>query len=139
MKTIGRTANVWRHILSGGQRDILDVLRFELEFLEHGGYERSVRTPWNPASIFHDSLSCINFNNPEQPHPCSECLLNDFVPGRAQAQTPPCHYIPLNEKGETIKALEQQQSGIGCAPRSSASSSSARSRRRRQQSKFAQP
>ena len=45
--------------MSTDKRDILDVLKFELNFLEQGGYGRSVRTPWNPTSIFQDSLSCI--------------------------------------------------------------------------------
>jgi len=92
--------------MSEDKRDILEVLKSELEFLEQGGYGRSVRTPWKPTSIFQDSLSCINFNNPGQPHPCSECLLNDFVPGSAQAEKIPCHHIPLNEEGETVQALE---------------------------------
>ena len=29
------------------ERDLLEVLRFELDFLEQGGYGRSPRTPWN--------------------------------------------------------------------------------------------
>ncbi|MGC2323502.1 MAG: hypothetical protein WA463_12815, partial [Terriglobales bacterium] len=61
-------------------RDILEVLKFELAFLEQGGYGRSVRTPWKPTSIFQDSITCLNFGEPERVHPCSECLLIDFVP-----------------------------------------------------------
>ena len=45
-------------------RDILEVLRFELDFLEHGGYGRSVRTPWKETSIFQDSLRCVNYGDP---------------------------------------------------------------------------
>jgi len=103
------SAIAWRHIMSEDKRDILEVLKSELEFLEQGGYGRYVRTPWKPTSIFQDSLSCINFNNPEQPHPCSECLLSDFVPGPATAEKIPCHHIPLNEKGETVKVLEEEK------------------------------
>ena len=44
--------------MSNDKRDILEVLKFELNFLEQGGYGRSVRTPWKPTSIFQDSLSC---------------------------------------------------------------------------------
>jgi hypothetical protein len=29
-------------------RDVLEVLQFELDFLEQGGYGRSVRTPRQP-------------------------------------------------------------------------------------------
>ncbi len=93
--------------MSNDKRDILEVLRFELNFLEQGGYGRSVRTPWKPTSIFQDSLSCINFNDPERPHPCSECLLTDFVPGQAQTESVPCHHIPLNPQGETVDMMER--------------------------------
>jgi hypothetical protein len=51
--------------MSEDKRDILEVLKFELAFLEQGGHGRSVRTPWKPSSVFQDSLSCINFNNPD--------------------------------------------------------------------------
>ncbi len=93
--------------MSNDKRDVLEVLRFELNFLEQGGYGRSVRTPWKPTSIFQDSLSCINFNDPERPHPCSECLLTDFVPRDYQNESVPCHHIPLTAKGETIDTLER--------------------------------
>jgi hypothetical protein len=94
--------------MSDDKRDILEVLKFELSFLEQGGYGRSVRTPWKPTSIFQDSLSCINFNDPERPHPCSECLLNDFVPENYQCENVPCHHIPLNPQGETVDTMERQ-------------------------------
>src|SRR5438874_9550394 len=91
-----------RLIMSEDKRDILDVLKFELNFLEQGGYGRSVRTPWKPTSIFQDSISCINFNDPERPHPCNECLLTDFVSGDLTTEEIPCHHIPLNAHGETV-------------------------------------
>ncbi|MBZ5598390.1 MAG: hypothetical protein LAN83_08710 [Acidobacteriia bacterium] len=94
--------------MSDDKRDILEVLKFELNFLEQGGYGRSVRTPWKPTSIFQDSLSCINFNDPDRPHPCNECLLTDFVPGGAQGESVPCHHIPLNPAGETVDSMERQ-------------------------------
>jgi hypothetical protein len=90
------------------ERDILEVLKFELDFLEQGGYGRSVRTPWKPTSIFQDSPSCINFNNPGQPHPCNECLLDEFVPQGSQSEKIPCHHIPLNQNGETVHTMERQ-------------------------------
>jgi hypothetical protein len=93
--------------VSTDKRDILEVLKFELSFLEQGGYGRSVRTPWKPTSIFQDSLSCLNFNDPERPHPCSECLLTDFVPNTAQSESVPCHHIPLNRAGETVDTMER--------------------------------
>jgi len=90
------------------QRDILEVLKFELAFLEQGGYGRSVRTPWKPTSTFQDSLTCINFDDPKRGHPCSECLLTKFVPESVAGEEIPCHHIPLNAEGETVSSLEQQ-------------------------------
>ena len=98
--------------MSTDKHDILDVLRFELSFLEQGGYGRSVRTPWRPTSIFQDSLSCINFNDSERPHPCSQCLLTDFVPNLCQQEGVPCHHIPLNQEGETVNSMERQCSQV---------------------------
>lgn len=88
-------------------RDILEVLKSELSFLKSGGYGRSVRTPWLPTSIFRDSLSCINFGDPNRTHPCKECILMQFVPAEHRKENVPCHYIPLDELGETIHMLER--------------------------------
>lgn len=87
-------------------RDILDLLQEELDFIEKGGYGRSVRTPWKPRSIFLDSLTCINFADPSHSLPCSECHLNDFVSPEQRATAVPCHQIRLNEAGATIEDLE---------------------------------
>jgi hypothetical protein len=95
--------------MSDDKRDILEVLKFELNFLEQGGYGRSVRTPWEATSIFQDSPTCINFNSPGRPHRCNECLLSDFVPHEAQGESVPCHHIPLNSSGETVNTMERQQ------------------------------
>ena len=87
-------------------RDTLEVLKRELEFVEKGGYGRSVKSPWQPTSIFQDSPSCINFADIERTRPCSECLLLDFVPPESRAEAVPCHHIPLNAQGETVNELE---------------------------------
>src|SRR2546423_5708155 len=92
--------------MANDERDILETLKAELDFIEQGGYGRSVRTPWKPTSVFQDSLSCLNFGYPYRAHPCHECLLNDFVPTDAQTEVVPCHHIPLNEAGATIEELE---------------------------------
>ena len=52
------------------------------------------------SCVFEDSLTCLNFGDPARPHPCNECLLMRFVPGRAQsyqAFTVPAH-IQLTDK-----------------------------------------
>jgi hypothetical protein len=84
------------------EHEMLELLKFELKFVEDGGYGRSPRTPWRPPYIFEDSPSCPNLGDPARPHPCSECLLMKFVPDELQNQNSPCRFIPLNEKGETI-------------------------------------
>jgi hypothetical protein len=40
-------------------RDILEILKGELDLIEKGGYGRSVHTPWLAKSIFQDSLTCM--------------------------------------------------------------------------------
>ena len=87
-------------------RDVLEVLRSELQFIEQGGYGRSVRTPWQPTSVFLDSLSCINYGDPNRTLPCDQCLLASMVPAESRSETIPCHHIPLNDCGETIAKLE---------------------------------
>ena len=88
------------------ERDILELLKDELDFVEKGGYGRSVRTPWQDKSTFQDSLTCINYGYPYRAHPCSECHLLDFVDPEHRTEAIPCHYIPLNNDGETIEDLE---------------------------------
>ena len=90
------------------ERDILDVLKLELDFLEQGGYGRSASTPWKWTSTFQHSPSCINFNRPERTRPCTECPLIDFVPAAARSQDVPCHHIPVGPTGETVNTLERE-------------------------------
>jgi hypothetical protein len=92
--------------MANDDRDILEVLKEELDFIEKGGYGRSVRTPWKPKSVFQDSLTCINYGYPYRAHPCNECHLLDFVSPEHQGAEVPCHFIPLNDSGETIEDLE---------------------------------
>jgi len=91
-------------------RDILELLKEELAFIEQGGYGRSVRTPWLPKSVFQDSLTCINYAYQYSAHPCTDCHLLDFVQEEKKTEQVPCHFIPLNEAGETIEDLEAQNS-----------------------------
>jgi len=90
------------------QLDTLELLQDELNFIEQGGYGRSVRTPWLPKSIFQDSLSCLNYGYPYRAHPCSECRLLAFVAPEHRAEAVPCHYIPLDESGHTVEDLETE-------------------------------
>jgi hypothetical protein len=94
--------------MSKDDRDILEILQAELDFIEKGGYGRSVRTPWTSKSPFEDSLTCLNYAYLEKAHPCNECHLIDFVPTEGRTERVPCHFIPLNESGETIDTLESE-------------------------------
>ena len=98
-------------------RDILEILKFELDFLEQGGYGRSVRTPWKATSAFQDSLTCINFGDPYRSHPCNDCLLMQFVPEERRSETVPCHHIALDESGRTVDTLEAQENQEGLEER----------------------
>lgn len=91
------------------KRDILEVLKSELQFLEQGGYGRSVRTPWLAPSMFQDSPSCLNFNDPARPEPCNDCQLMQFVPAESRLQDVPCHHIPIGPKGETVENLQDNE------------------------------
>ena len=93
-------------------RDILDVLKFELSFLEDGGYGRSPRTPWRAPSIFEDSPICPNFCDPARPHPCESCLLEQFVPEERKKESVPCRFITLTKDGQTVEDFYRTGSQI---------------------------
>ena len=92
--------------MANDDRDIVDLLKDEIDFIEKGGYGRSVRTPWKAKSAFEDSLTCINYADPDRSRPCDECHLSDFVPQEHQQDEIPCHAIPLTAEGATIRDLE---------------------------------
>lgn len=84
------------------KRDLLAVLRAELEFLEKGGYRRP---SWRPNFIFEDSPTCLNASNARDVRPCSECALMQFVPGGKRQEKIPCRHIPLDAAGTTLQSL----------------------------------
>jgi hypothetical protein len=93
-------------------RDILDVLRFELSFLQDGGYGRSPRAPWRAPAIFEDSPICPNFCDPLHPHACESCLLERFVPEGQRSESVPCRFIPLTKEGLTVEDLYRTGSQV---------------------------
>ncbi len=86
-------------------RNILDVLKFELDFLEKGGYGSSPREPWRCPLIFEDSPSCMNYDTKETPAPCEECVLMQLVPAENREKKIPCRHIPLSPNGDTLESL----------------------------------
>ena len=87
------------------KRDVLDILKFELEFLKKGGYAWSSREPWRAQLFIEDSPSCMNHDNKTNPNPCTECALMQFVPTENHDKKVPCRHIPLNQYGETLLDL----------------------------------
>jgi len=87
-------------------KDILSQLRLQRDILKDGGYGRSVRTPQKEERLFRDSITCLNFCEEVEKHPCNECLLWEWVPQDKMYEKIPCHFIPLNERGQSIAQLE---------------------------------
>lgn len=92
--------------MSKDGRDVLEVLQCELDFIEKQGYSSSKSRPWLSKSIFQDSPTCLNYGYPYRAYPCSECHMFGFVATEDYSAMVPCHYIPLNEAGDTIEELE---------------------------------
>jgi hypothetical protein len=83
-------------------RDVLEVLKSELCFLELGWYKPSSRTQPRPQLIFEDSPTCLNYGSRQRLLPCSECVLMAFVPQDCRRERNPCRHISLNLEGYTI-------------------------------------
>jgi len=104
-------AHPWKRV--GGKKampsdlkEIIEQLKLERNILKNGGYGRSVRAPWKPTRLFRDSVTCLNFDEVVKRHPCTECLLWEWVPEKHRDEDIPCHFIPLNDRGESIASLE---------------------------------
>jgi hypothetical protein len=89
-------------------RDLIDQLKLERSILGDGGYGRSVRTPMRAEQLFRDSITCLNVGQTVRRHPCSDCILWEFVPKESLEEDIPCHHIPLNDDHETISAFENR-------------------------------
>lgn len=88
-------------------REVLQLLRFELNYLEQGGFERD-KALLGTNSPFLGTFACINYGDPLRRHACRECGLMQFVPEDKLNEEFPCHFIPLNASGETIASLIQK-------------------------------
>jgi|SRR5215813_8038545 len=91
--------------MTNDTRDLLTVLKKELEFLDKGGYRSTPQAAWRPKFLFQDSPTCLNSDPALAPRPCSECILTQLVPEAMQGKKFPCRYILLNERGETIDSF----------------------------------
>ncbi len=86
-------------------RNTLEVLKAELNFVDKGGYGRSPREPWKAVLAFEDSPTCMNYDTKENRTPCAECLLMQFVPANRRGEKVPCRHIPLTAGGDTLLQL----------------------------------
>lgn len=91
--------------MSPANKDLLSILKTELEFLESGGYRTPQHAAWRPQFIFQDSPTCLNFRNFGKRFPCRQCALNQFVPNGQKQEKFPCRHIPLDESGQTLDSL----------------------------------
>ena len=85
----------------------LRVVCCELQFLNLGGYGRPFRSQWRPTLIFRDSPICLNFDSGAPLQPCERCSLFQFIPEEKRNFHVPCHFIPLNQRGETVASIYQ--------------------------------
>ena len=87
------------------ERNLLELLKDELEFLEKGSYRNNPRDLWRPRFFLEDSPSCLNYSTQEHRRPCKECALVALVPPPFQEKKTPCRHIPLNSEGQTHDSL----------------------------------
>jgi hypothetical protein len=96
--------------LGENKSDLIRLLETELDFIEGGGYGSSPGQPPKHVSIFDRSPACINhWQVPGHSTDChDDCILLDAVPAEHRQESMPCHFIPLNAAGDTIKSLEDR-------------------------------
>jgi hypothetical protein len=84
---------------------VLNLLKRELEFLEHSGYKRSPERPWRAAYLFEESPSCPNHLDRTRQQRCDDCWLMEFVPNDLHQEQTPCRFVPLTPDGLTVDTL----------------------------------
>ncbi len=87
------------------KKDLVKILKQELEFIEKGGYRTPQHAAWRPQPIFQDSPTCLNFGDVAELRPCEECALVEFVPSERLQEKFPCRHISLDEAGLTLDSL----------------------------------
>ena len=90
------------------KKDMIHLLKLEASIIEGGNYGRPVLLPWRGLAILRECLSCLNVAGLEYQRSCGSCFLLEHVPKHHRAKKIPCHYIPLNEEGDTIAAFDKR-------------------------------
>ena len=96
--------------MASKREDLIRLLEAELDFVEGGGYGAPAGQPNKEQPLFFHSPACINhWHVPGHRPDChDDCILMDAVPGDHKKEALPCHHIPLNQAGETVKSLEDR-------------------------------
>ena len=84
------------------------LLKLEMGIIQGGGYGRPVVVSWRDVRLMRDCVTCLNVVDSESEHQCHECFLLEHVPDSHRQEKVPCHFIPLNQNGETIAELNRQ-------------------------------
>lgn len=84
---------------------VLERLRDELAFLDHGGYDPSATSSWRRPYIFEESPSCPNLGDRARPHECKDCWLMQFVAPELREEQVPCRFVRLTRDGVTVDSL----------------------------------
>lgn len=87
------------------RKNVLQLLKAELQFVETGGYRLSERSPWRPPYVFEESPSCPNYSDRSRPHLCTDCWLMQFVVPDLREEQVPCRFVQLTPEGITIDSL----------------------------------
>lgn len=95
--------------MTDSRREVLKLLREELAFVNRGGY--GGKQSWKPLTVFLDSPSCPNRLDVERRTSCPQCWLSLFVPDRLRQDLPSCHFIPLNDEGESVGTMRDHTPG----------------------------
>ncbi len=89
------------------KQDLIYLLKLEVSIIEGGNYGRPVLMPWRNITLLRDCVTCLNVaGGVEAHHACNDCFLLEHVPEIHRQENMPCHFIPLNDKGDTIAALD---------------------------------
>ncbi|HWQ56673.1 MAG TPA: hypothetical protein VN442_23505 [Bryobacteraceae bacterium] len=91
------------------REDLIRLLEAELDLIEGGGYERAAGEPGqDDKPIFYHGIACINhwLVPGHKPECHDDCILLDAVPEQHRTEGLPCHFIPLNDAGDTVASLE---------------------------------
>ena len=91
--------------MSKDKRDLLEVLKAELEFLQTGGYRHTSRRAWRPEFMFQDSPTCLNVDPTRPRRPCSDCVMTQLIPDDLHGESIACRFIPMNVHGETLDSF----------------------------------